>query len=132
MCIRDRPTTEPVETSEPVETAAPEPEPKRVKVVILPSNAKVEVEGEPAEVKDGLLELEGKPGKVFKVRAFQGISETEAEVVVTESGALPPKIEVKLGQKLKLPRGGGEPSAKPGPAPPTLPPAIKTETDEFD
>ena len=127
------PTAEPRETSEPVDTAAPEPEPKRVKVVILPSNAKVEVEGEPAEVKDGLLELEGKPGKVFKVRAFQGISETEAEVVVTESGALPPKIEVKLGQKLKLPRGGGAPSAtKPGPAPPALPPAIKTETDEFD
>ncbi|HHH30141.1 MAG TPA: serine/threonine protein kinase [Polyangiaceae bacterium] len=130
------PTTVPVETSEPAQTAAPEPEPepKRVKVVILPSNAKVEVEGEPAEVKDGLLELEGKPGKVFKVRAYQGISETEAEVVVTESGALPPKIEVKLGQKLKLPRGGATASApKPAPAPPpSLPPAIKTDTDEFD
>jgi serine/threonine-protein kinase len=130
------PTTEPTETAEATPPPAPEPEPKRVKVVIIPSDSKVEVEGEVADTKDGLLELEGKPGKVFKVRAFKGPSETEAEVVITESGALPPKIEVKIGQKLKIPRGGLKPEKAGGtgdaPPPPALPPSIKTDTDEFD
>jgi eukaryotic-like serine/threonine-protein kinase len=130
-------TPEPTVSAAPTPPPAPDPEPKRVKVVIIPSTAKVEVEGEGAVVKDGLLELEGKPGKVFKVRAFMGISETEAEVVITEAGALPPKIEVKIGKKLKIPRGGSAATAQTatpggGPAPAPLPTAIKTDTGEFD
>ena len=143
------PTTQPSDTvavAPPTvtETATPTPvkapEPKRVKVVIIPSDCQVEVEGQAATVKDGLLEIEGVPGKVFKVRVFKGISETEAEVVVTEAGALPPKIEVKLGQKIKLTRqdsaAAASATADPttGAAPGYTPPqkGIKVDEDEFN
>ncbi|MEZ4440593.1 MAG: serine/threonine-protein kinase [Polyangiaceae bacterium] len=129
------PAPEPTPPPAPTPAPAPEPEPKRVKLVIIPSDAKVEVEGEEATAKDGLLELEGKPGKVFKVRAFKGLSETEAEVVITEAGALPPKIEVKVGQKIKIPRPGASdpsPADPKHPPPPAVPTGIKVDTGEFD
>jgi serine/threonine-protein kinase len=130
----------------PPETAAPEPPPevvvedKRVKVVLIPDDASAEVEGKPATIKDGLLELVGPPGKVFKVRVFKGISEVDAEVVVTEAGALPPKLELTIGKKIKLtrqstaaPGTSADESAsggKVGPAP--VPTGIKDDTSEFD
>jgi serine/threonine-protein kinase len=133
-------------TAPPPETATPQPPPdlvvedKRVKVVLIPDDASAEVEGKPVTIKDGLLELVGPPGKVFKVRVFKGISEVDAEVVVTEAGALPPKLELTIGKKIKLMRQGtpapdtsADESAsggKVGPAP--VPTGIKDDTSEFD
>jgi len=106
-----------------------------VRVVVLPAHASVEVEGEPAKLRDGILEIEGIPGSVHRVRVFMAQSETIADVVVTEAGALPPKIEVTLGQKVRLtkPRPTAT-SAQTAPAATTttVPKGINTATDEFE
>lgn len=104
----------------------------RVRVVILPANASIEVEGARALARDGILEIEGALGSVYRVRVFQGQSETTADVVVTEAGALPPKIEVKPGQKIHVPRAGssGAPVGSDVPAP--VPKGIKEDQGEFD
>ncbi len=129
---------QPAATAAPTATPAATPTdatPKRVRVVILPSDAKVEVEGEPAKLRDGILEIEGKPGSVFRVRAFKGKDETIADVVVTEAGALPPKIEVKAGKKIRVPRGGGSQPSKDSSgasqSAPAVPKGISTAVDEF-
>ena len=131
------------ETSTPEPTAEPAPEPKkalRVKVGVRPVDMSVEVDGKAVTVKDGLLELEGVPGTVFKVRAFKGISESEGEVIITQEGPRPPLIEVEIGKKTKFkPRvdpGSAAPkpdpgTPTPGPTPPT-PPNIEEKETEFD
>ncbi len=128
----------PAPTPTQTATAAPAPKPtekpreRRVQLVILPPHAKVEVEGAPAQTKGGLLEISGLPGTVHRVRAFHGTSETTADVVITEAGALPPKIEVVIGRKTVIPRSDG--TNKPA-APPVVPrpatPQIDPNLDEF-
>ncbi len=132
-------TAAPSVTATATVAAAPveNPRMRRVQVVILPAHAKVEVEGKPAVVKSGLLEISGLPGTVHRVRAYFGTSETTADVVITEAGALPPKIEVVFGRKTHIPQGAA--SAKPATAPNTNsnpgsavpPPKIDTDTGEF-
>jgi serine/threonine-protein kinase len=85
--------------------------PRRVKVVILPADALVEVEGVRVRGKDGVIEISGTLGSVHKVRVFKGKLETEGEVIVTESGAIPPKIE--LGAPRPRPSASAAPSATP-------------------
>jgi len=151
----DGPAAEPTPTVSPApapppppqatDTAAPPPAPKdvapkRVKVVIIPEDAIVEVEGTETELAGGLLELTGKPGKVFKVKAKKGTGETEVEVVITEAGALPPKVEVLAGKKHVIKRqpmpGAAAPpppaDAQPPPPPPgKVPGQIKVDDSEF-
>ena len=115
-----------------------EQKPIRVRVVVIPDDAEVEVEGKAVEAKNGILEITGVLGSVHKVVIKKGGGETEADVVVTQTGALPAKLEVKVGKKVKIPRAGakppdGSPSAtsKEPSAPKTVPKAIATNTDEF-
>jgi hypothetical protein len=127
------PTTEPGETAAAAPSEKPVATTRRVRVVILPSDATVEVEGEERKVSNGILDIEGTPGSVHRVRVFKDKSETTADVVVTLEGAVPPKIEVKIGKKLHIPKGGG--SARPSKtnAPPSsVPTGIQTDTNEFD
>ena len=95
--------------------AAPEPpapkKPLRVKVAVRPDTATIEVDGKPVKIKDGLLELEGSPGKVFVVKAIQGTGSTEGEVIITEEGPRPPLIEVVSGEQ-KVFKGQGPPKPK--------------------
>jgi len=128
------PSTEPSETAAPA-TATADPaalKPKRVHVVIIPSEAKVEIEGKPVKVNNGVLEIEDVPGSVHRVKAFKGKSSTTVDVVVTEAGALPPKIEVKAGKVLTITKP--KPSAEPKtgtPQPPAVPTGIQVDDDEF-
>ncbi|MFO0759552.1 MAG: protein kinase [Byssovorax sp.] len=100
-------TSPPVPSATVLDTGRPT-EVRRVKVVILPADALVEVEGVRVRSKDGVIEISGTLGSVHKVRVFKGRLETEGDVVVTESGAIPPKIE------LGAPRPAPSPSASPG------------------
>jgi serine/threonine-protein kinase len=71
---------------------------RRVKVVILPRDAQLEVEDEPVKLnKDGLLEISGTLGTVHRVHVHKGKLETTADVIVTQDGASPPKIELVAG-----------------------------------
>jgi serine/threonine-protein kinase len=80
-----------------VATAAPDLTPRRVKVVIMPADASIEIEGEPAMAKGGLLEIAGTLGSVRRVRIFKGKNEVTTDVIVTEAGPSPPKIELTFG-----------------------------------
>jgi eukaryotic-like serine/threonine-protein kinase len=111
-------------------TIAPVPdanaETRTVKLVIIPEEAEVKVDGLSVKVKKGAVEITGKPGTVHKVTLTIGKDTIEEEVVVTDSGALPPKLE------LEPKKGGGvgvKPAttgAAPGTAAPTTPKGIDT------
>ncbi len=73
---------------------APADKPRSVTVVILPATAKVEVDGTPTPLSEGLLEITGAVGSVHKVRVQVGETDKMVRVVVAESGAVPPKIEL--------------------------------------
>ncbi|MFO0586873.1 MAG: serine/threonine-protein kinase [Polyangiaceae bacterium] len=103
--------------------------PRSVTVVILPPNATVEVEGVPTKLTEGLLEIEGAVGSVHKVRVVSGSVEKTVRVVVAESGAVPPKIELDVpavtptstATATTPPLGGVKPKPKPTAAPSTDP-----------
>jgi serine/threonine-protein kinase len=84
---------------------------RNVQVVVIPSDASVEVDGKPAELRGSLLTLTGPVGTVFEVRVHQGGAETIADVVISNAGAVPPKLELVPGQVVRMPRGGASSSA---------------------
>ena len=78
-------------------TVAPpavEARPRTVKVVVLPADAAVEVDGVAATPNDGAVEITGVLASVHKVRLKSGDAEILRDVVVTEGGAIPPKVEL--------------------------------------
>ncbi len=104
---------------------------RRVKVVIMPPDSSVEVEGEPGVAKNGLLEITGTLGSVFRVRVFKGKHETTTDVIITQEGPSPPKIELSLlGPQKPVP--GGSSSAPTGAAPPPAPTAKPGIVGQFE
>ncbi len=77
--------------------APPDTAPRRAKVVIMPVDVSIEIEGEKATAKNGLLEITGTLGSVHRVRIFKGKNETITDVIITEAGPSPPKIELTYG-----------------------------------
>jgi eukaryotic-like serine/threonine-protein kinase len=86
------PVSPPVEPS----AAAREPAVRRVTLVVLPAGVSVEINGAPVTPKDDAVEINGALGSVHHVRLFSGAHEARADVVVTESGAMPAKVELAL------------------------------------
>ena len=77
---------------------------RRVKVVILPIDATIDIEGVPAKLdKDGLLEISGTLGSVHRVHVKKLKKEATTDVIVTQDGASPPKID--LNQAAPKPAG---------------------------
>ena len=93
--------------------------PKRVKLVIMPPDAVTEIEGKRVFAKNGIIEITGAPGSVHRVKLSKGKTETEVEVIVTESGAMPPKVELTFGSLVPRPTA----TAAPGPAATPPPPS---------
>jgi eukaryotic-like serine/threonine-protein kinase len=67
-----------------------------VMVVVLPGDAAVEVDGTNVTLADGTVEITGALGSVHKVRLRSGEAEVLKDVVITEGGALPPKVELPV------------------------------------
>ena len=87
---------------------------RTVELVVIPEDATVMVDGTPATVKRGLVEITGALGSVHKVKLIASGSkkaEMEENVSITERGAFPPKLELDL-------KSGGK-SRDPGVAPAT-------------
>ncbi|AUX41689.1 uncharacterized protein SOCE26_031110 [Sorangium cellulosum] len=103
----------------PAERPSPDAPPdgafRRVKLVVMPSGVSAEVDGAPARVQDGILDIVGGLGTVHTVRLFQGKDDVQGEVVITESGALPPKMELA--------------PSRPPPAQAKVPPRARADAD---
>lgn len=82
----------------PAQSAATAPKPSTdrvMKLEILPVDAQVEVEGQPVVITGGSIEIQGALGAVRRVRVYKGAREVKTEVVITELGPRPAKIELK-------------------------------------
>jgi serine/threonine protein kinase len=89
---------------------------RTVRLVILPEDAEVSLDGKPVKTKKGVLEITGEPGDVHKVKLKVGKEEIEEDVVVSNDGALPPKLELKPKQG-----GGARPGSSAAPTATTKP-----------
>jgi serine/threonine protein kinase len=121
-----------VSTAEPAISAAPAApiKARTVRLVVIPADATVEVEGAAVTPTDGLVEIRGALGSVHAVHVKAGDAETSTSVVVTEDGALPPKIELHPTPVKTVP-GRLTPASKgtPGPLPTVKPSAPQVPSD---
>jgi serine/threonine-protein kinase len=110
-------------------SVTPEPANERmVKLVVIPEDATVTVDGNPATVKRGVVEIKGALGTVHKVKLAVSSpkkAEMEEDVSVTESGAFPPKLELDLKTGGAKPLGAST-GAPTGAGPATAPTATPT------
>ena len=114
----------------PAPSAAPQ-KARTVRLVVIPSDATVDVDATPIVPKDGLVEIHGALGSVHAVHVKAGDDETTTNVVVTEDGALPPKIEIrptlaKSPSVKTAPLKGALPIPKSSGAPPQPPSDFRT------
>ena len=129
------PTTPPVPPPVTASTNTPavapaDVTPRRFKLVIVPADAKVEIDGQPVTSQKGIVDITGALGSTKIVKIMKGKQEYTTDVAITDVGLLPPKVEL-------LPPGAPRPSASassgPGggpaptaPTPPPMPTSIKT------
>lgn len=81
-------------TSAPTPSASAAPVSRTVQIAILPKNASAEVDGAPVTVVSGAVAMSGLLGSVHKVRIFVGKKESTTDVVISETGPVPQKIEL--------------------------------------
>ncbi|WP_437942521.1 protein kinase domain-containing protein [Sorangium sp. So ce341] len=113
----------------PSDATAPAPVAlRRVVLAVAPSDAAVEVDGVPAEVRGGLVEISGVLGSQHRVRLVHAGAERVAEVVVTENGASPARLALDVPAAARAsgaPPARPQPPRRPAPAPakePSAPP----------
>jgi serine/threonine-protein kinase len=107
------------------------PTARRVNVIVLPGDANVEVDGTPYRRREGVIELTGKVGDRRQLRVVKGSQYREKEVIIQESGALPPLLDLNA-PKEQRPVGpvGPAPAAK-GSAAPAAPPPNPMLPEDF-
>ena len=102
--------------------------PRRFKLVIVPSDAKVEIDGQPVTTQKGIVDITGALGSTKIVKIMKGKQEYTTDVAITDVGLLPPKVEL-LPPGAPRPSGSASTGAAPGPGPaPTVvtPAPVKT------
>ncbi|MBL9022927.1 MAG: serine/threonine protein kinase [Myxococcales bacterium] len=87
--------TAPSAVTPSVSPAGSEKEERTVRLIIFPEDAAVEVDGKSAKVRNGYIELTGKLGSNFKVKVTSGGQSVDQDIVISELGPQPPKVEVK-------------------------------------
>jgi hypothetical protein len=73
------------------------PDGRHVKLVVLPGDADVEIDGSPVRRKEGAVDLLGKRGEVVRVRVSKASKFVEVEVEIGNEGALPPMVVLPPG-----------------------------------
>jgi hypothetical protein len=67
---------------------------RRVKVIVLPGDADVEVDGFTARRRDGVIELVGHVGEVRRLLIFRGTDQMKADVEIGQAGASPALLDL--------------------------------------
>lgn len=71
------------------------PDERRAALFVVPGDALVEVDGQLAARRNGVVELVGKVGDVRRVRVFKGAKSTEEKLVtIQEAGAVPAFLDL--------------------------------------
>ncbi|WP_434043999.1 MULTISPECIES: serine/threonine protein kinase [Sorangium] len=104
---------------------------RRVRVVIWPEDALVELEGERATTTDGVLEINGRLGSTYKVRVFKGPTQVTTEIAITEGGAYPAKVELPTVHGRPAPTTKATTAPPPSTTRPAVPPGFTHDTGEF-
>lgn len=68
------------------------PEERRVALFVVPGDALVEVDGQPAMRRDGAIDLIGKVGDVRRVRVWKGAKTTEEKTVTIQDTTASPSL----------------------------------------
>ncbi|WP_437915587.1 hypothetical protein WME73_10630 [Sorangium sp. So ce302] len=66
----------------------------RAVLLVVPGDASVTVDGQPARRTDGVVELVGKVGKTWEVRVFKGEKHIDKTVTLEKSGASPAFLDL--------------------------------------
>jgi hypothetical protein len=80
---------------------------RRVKLLVLPADAAVEVDGLPVRRRDGVIELSGKVGQTHQVRLSRDAQHAETTVTVKDAGASPPSLDLAALVREAHPLGRG-------------------------
>jgi serine/threonine-protein kinase len=101
---------------------------RSVQLAVVPATATAEIDGVTALVNNGMITLTGASGSVHQVRLRSGDNETTSNVVISEAGAVPNKLELSSkpvaaaaavpGAKPARPAAPGPAAATPSPAAP--------------
>ncbi|XXT24955.1 hypothetical protein WME94_25815 [Sorangium sp. So ce429] len=80
---------------------------RRVKLLVLPADAAVEVNGVPARRRDGVIELSGRVGQTHRVRLSRATQHAETIVTVVDAGVSPPSLDLAALARAARPFGRG-------------------------
>jgi hypothetical protein len=78
---------------------------RRVKVIVVPGDASVEVDGFGAKRRNGVIELTGRVGDVHRLRVYKGAEQLEQDVTIEEAGVSPAVLDLAAHV---LKQGGGD------------------------
>ncbi|WP_437931602.1 hypothetical protein WMF37_20860 [Sorangium sp. So ce291] len=80
---------------------------RRVKLLVLPADAAVEVDGVPVRRRDGVIELSGRVGQTHRVRLSRATQHAETIVTVMDAGVAPPSLDLAALMRAARPFGRG-------------------------
>ncbi|XXT24416.1 serine/threonine-protein kinase [Sorangium sp. So ce429] len=99
--------------STPSVAAAPPPALQRARLAVSPADVSVEIDGAPAKVDGGEVTIEGAPGSRHRVRLFKGKDELRGEVILTEAGAAPARMQLDMATSRPAAPAVGRPTGAP-------------------
>ena len=106
---------------------------RRMKVIVLPGEASVEVDGLAARRRDGIIELTGKVGEKHQLRVFDESRTGELEVVIEDGQTSPSVVDLSALAAPRRPLVAGPAATEDPKAPPAgpTPPSAVLLSDEF-
>src|SRR5207244_4439536 len=78
----------------PESSASAAPTTRTVRLGIAPATASVEIDGRAATVAHGRVDVMGALGSTHHVRVYVGKKETQGDVVIADTGAVPSRIDL--------------------------------------
>jgi serine/threonine-protein kinase len=100
---------------------APLPALQRAKLVVLPADVAVEIDGKAAPVEGGTVEIEGALGSRHRVQLRKGKQERTDEVIMTDTGMSPDKLELETAKARPAAHGVKAQGASPATPQPIAP-----------
>lgn len=85
------------------------PKGRRVKIIVLPGDASVEIDGIAARRRNGVIELAGKVGDVRHLRVRKGAEQLQQDVTIEDAGVSPAVVDLTASRPKPAGSQGAEP-----------------------